>query len=107
MDKDKKFDLHVDNSNLIKGWLGVYFSLEDGKDILKVSGSDNLVVGRLNKYFLDNHKAKTDTKLADLLTSSHTGLLADLKTYSQLIRGKFTSDDELLRRVAGSAISKG
>lgn len=105
--KDKKLDVHADNSNLIKGWLGVYFSLKDGKDVLKVSSSDNLVVGRLNKYFLDNQKAKTDTTLEDLLATSQTGLLADLDIYSQSIRAKFTSDDELLRKVAGAAISKG
>ncbi|MDI1444131.1 hypothetical protein [Polyangium sp. 6x1] len=103
--KDKSIPPGDDNNNLIKGWLGVHFSLKDAKNVLKADVYENPVVGRLHKYFNDNKSTKTTSTLADLLTTSSTGLAADLTSYAQQIRDKFTSDDTMLRSVASGAIS--
>ena len=103
--KDKNIPPGDDNNNLIKGWLGVHFTLKNGKNVLKADIYENPVVGRLHKYFNDNKSTKTTSTLADLLTASSNGLAADLTSYAQQIRDKFTSDDTTLRQVASAAIS--
>ena len=98
--KGKGIHTGDENSRLIMGWLGIYFSEKEGKDFTKASHTDNPVVGRLNVYFNKNKSAHTSTTLQALLADSSNGLRASIIAYAQQIRGQFVSDDQKLRAYA-------
>jgi hypothetical protein len=102
--KEKGINLGDVNNQLIIGWLGVHYTIADGKDILAADEYKNPVVGRLKKYFNDNKSTETTTTLAELLADASNGLLADLTNYAGQIRAKFTSGDGTLRGAAAAAM---
>jgi Domain of unknown function (DUF4157) len=92
--KGKSMENTDDDRDLQYGWLAVYFMIADGTNYL--AAKNNLVIGRLNKYYNDN-KSDASSALADLVAGPLTGLL---DTYAQQIRISYTSDESALRRVA-------
>lgn len=95
------------NQELIKGWLGVYYTLAQEKDVIAADIYENPVIGRLHLYFNNNKDANSSTTLRQLLDIHSNGLAEDLKEFSKKIRDKFqTVGDGDLSTWADGAISK-
>lgn len=101
-DDDAKIAIGNNSSRLIKGWLAVYFTLQASGNILAISASNNIVVGRLQKYFLDNKSTVTSTDLAGLLAANGGDLMNDIANYAGQIRAKFTSGDTDVKRLCAA-----
>lgn len=95
--KEKSVSAGDDNNALINSWLGVHFSLKDGKDILTADTGVNQVIGRLTKYFNDNKSSTSPTTLRQLMANASNGLMTDIINYAQQIRDKYASADDVLR----------
>lgn len=96
--KEKGIKASEDDNRLIFSWLAVWFLLREKSNVL-AHPKDNLVVGRLQKYFKDNRSKKTKTTLAGLLTDTGNGLQSQIVDYAKEIRGKFETGDEKLRAI--------
>jgi hypothetical protein len=94
--KGKSLSSNDDDNDLIFSWIAVHYLINDGTDLLTISPSNNVVVGRLVKYYNDNRTSGASSPLADLLAG---GLLNLLKDYAGQIRTQFTSTDPKLRPI--------
>lgn len=92
--KEKELVNSDDDRDLQYSWVALDF-VTDEKAYIALE--DNLVIGRLKKYYNDN-KAPASSSLADLIAGGLNALIAG---YAKQIRNSYTSSDEtLLRAVA-------